>query len=187
MKKRMFDIVVALVASLVFVMPFIAIMLAVKASSKGPIFFWSLRVGQYNKLFMMPKFRTMRVETPEVATDLLRNPNQYLTAVGHFLRKTSLDELPQLISVFNGDMSIVGPRPALHNQLDLIEARRANGIEVLLPGITGWAQVNGRDKIDINKKVKLDSEYLGNQSTYLDIKIIGLTLLAVLGAKGISH
>jgi O-antigen biosynthesis protein WbqP len=187
MTKRMLDLLVVLIAIGPLAFPFLTIMLSIKASSKGPIFYWSKRVGQYDKLFVMPKFRTMKVGTPEVATDMLENPVQYLTPVGSFLRKTSLDELPQLISVLKGDMSVVGPRPALHTQVDLIEARRANGIDALLPGITGWAQVNGRDEIDLDEKIKLDREYLENQSISLDIKIMAKTILAVLSARSITH
>jgi O-antigen biosynthesis protein WbqP len=187
MTKRMLDLIVVFVSLCVLAFPILTIMLFIKASSKGPIFYWSKRFGRYNVFFMMPKFRTMKVGTPEVATDLLENPAQYLTPVGSFLRKTSLDELPQLICVLKGDMSVVGPRPALHTQVDLIEARSANGIDRLLPGITGWAQVNGRDEIGLDEKIKLDLEYLENQSRSLDIKIMARTILVVLSARSITH
>jgi len=187
MTKRMFDLLIVLVSGCALAFPFLAIMLLIKVSSRGPIFYWSKRVGQYGVVFLMPKFRTMRMETPEVATDMLENPGQYLTPIGSFLRKTSLDELPQLISVLKGDMSVVGPRSALHNQHDLIEARRLNGIDLLLPGITGWAKVNGRDKIELDEKVKLDREYLEKQNAYFDLKIIAMTGLAVISAKSITH
>ena len=159
----------------------------VKLTSSGPIVFWSDRVGQYNRIFRMPKFRTMQVNTPNVATHLLVGAGSYLTPVGGFLRKSSLDELPQLWSVFVGDMSFVGPRPALYNQEDLIAMRTERGVEVLVPGITGWAQVNGRDELDLTEKVNLDTQYLQKQSTGFDFYILFLTVLKVFRREGVSH
>lgn len=160
---------------------------AVRLTSPGPTLHWSERVGRNNRRFRMPKFRTMRVETPQVATHLMREPGRYLTPVGALLRKTSLDELPQLISVCKGDLSLVGPRPALFNQDDLIFLRTQCGVHRLLPGITGWAQVNGRDELEIPRKVQFDAEYMAMQSFALDLKIIGLTLWRVLRAEGVRH
>ena len=159
----------------------------VKATSAGHILYWSDRVGRHNVIFKMPKFRTMRVETPALATHLLPNPNQFLTTIGSFLRKSSLDELPQLWSILKGDMSFVGPRPALFNQEDLIALRTQSGVDKLLPGLTGWAQINGRDELPIPEKVKLDVDYLNNQSFWLDLKIIFLTFLRVLRRDGVQH
>tara|TARA_B100001093_G_scaffold119488_1_gene112142 strand:+ start:1035 stop:1598 length:564 start_codon:yes stop_codon:yes gene_type:complete len=187
MSKFAFDYIVAVFAAVIFTLPFLVITVAVKTSSEGPVFYWSKRVGKAGKFFMMPKFRSMRSGTPEVATDLLKNPDQYLTFVGSFLRRTSLDELPQLISVLKGEMSIVGPRPALYSQVDLISGRRAVGIDLLLPGITGWAQINGRDDISLSEKIQLDYEYLQHRNLWLDIKIIYLTALAVMSSRGVSH
>jgi len=187
MTKRFFDLVVAICAAIIFVVPFFVIIIAVKVSSKGPAFYWSKRVGKNSKYFMMPKFRTMRVGTPEIASDMLQNPHQYMTFIGPFLRKTSLDELPQLISVLKGYMSIVGPRPALHTQHDLIAERRAMQIDTLLPGITGWAQINGRDDIELGEKLEFDRVYLQKQNLLFDIKILLLTVLAVIGRSGVKH
>ena len=187
MSKFFFDYIVALAVAFIFALPFLVIIVAVKISSKGPVFYWSKRVGKNSEFFMMPKFRTMHIDTPEVATDVLQNPDQYVTSVGSFLRRTSLDELPQLISVLRGEMSIVGPRPALYNQVDLISERRAMGIDLLLPGITGWAQINGRDEVDLSTKLDLDNEYLQRQNIWLDIKIICLTILAVIYSRGVKH
>lgn len=187
MTKRFFDLVVAICAAVIFIVPFFAIIVAVKVSSKGPVFYWSKRVGQNSEYFMMPKFRTMHLGTPEIASDKLQNPDQHMTFVGPFLRRTSLDELPQLISVLKGNMSIVGPRPALHTQHDLIAKRRAMQIDTLLPGITGWAQINGRDDIELGKKLELDRVYLQNQNLLFDIKILFLTALAVIGCSGVTH
>lgn len=159
----------------------------VKFTSKGPIIFWSQRAGKNNQLFWMPKFRTMLIETPNVATHLLVGANQYLTPVGSFLRKSSLDELPQLWSVICGDMSFVGPRPALFNQSDLIELRTAVGVHSLTPGITGWAQINGRDELALSEKVSFDQEYLQRQSLAFDIHILWLTLIKVFRREGVSH
>jgi len=159
----------------------------VKSTSRGPALYWSNRLGQGNKLFKMPKFRSMRIDTPEVATNLLTDPNVYLTPVGSFLRKSSLDELPQLWSILIGDMSFVGPRPALFNQDDLINLRTKEGVHNLVPGITGWAQVNGRDELSILEKVKLDVEYLKRRTFGFDMWILWLTLLKVLNREGVSH
>lgn len=158
-----------------------------RLTSTGPILYWSNRVGRYNNIFRMPKFRTMLVDTPVVATHLLTDPKQFLTPVGSFLRKSSLDELPQLWSIINGDMSFVGPRPALFNQDDLVALRTQYGVDKLTPGLTGWAQINGRDELPIPDKVKLDMEYLNNQTFWLDIKIIFLTFLKVILRDGIQH
>lgn len=167
--------------------PLLLVYLLVILSSKGGALYWSDRVGKDNKIFKMPKFRTMLLNTPELATHLLKDPDSYLTVAGKFLRKTSLDELPQLYSILTGEMSFVGPRPALFNQKDLISLRTKSGIDGLTPGLTGWAQVNGRDEISIEEKVKLDTEYLNRKSFYFDLKIIALTFLRVLGSKGITH
>jgi O-antigen biosynthesis protein WbqP len=185
--KRAFDFCVSLMASMVFAIPLLIIALAVRISSPGPILFWSDRVGQNNRLFQMPKFRSMRIETPSVATHLLQNPNQWLTPIGSFLRRSSLDELPQLWCILKGDMSFVGPRPALFNQDDLIALRTDNGIHHLVPGLTGWAQVNGRDELPIPQKVALDAEYLRLKSFLFDLKILWMTALKVLIRDGVSH
>ena len=185
--KRFFDFTFAVSTLVFFAIPMICIALAVFFSSKGPVFFWSERVGLNGEIFKMPKFRTMLIDTPAVATHLLNNPDIYLSPIGGFLRRTSLDELPQLISVLKGDMSFVGPRPALFNQEDLIMLRQKLGVDKILPGITGWAQVNGRDKLTISKKVELDKEYLDNQSFMLDSKILWMTLLKVIQRDNVSH
>jgi len=160
---------------------------AVRFTSPGPALHWSKRVGKDNRLFLMPKFRTMRVDTPQVATHLLRQPGRYLTPIGAWLRKTSLDEMPQLVSVWKGDLSLVGPRPALFNQHDLIALRTRYGVDRLVPGITGWAQINGRDTLEIPRKVRYDAEYMAGQSPSLDLKIIMLTLWRVLKGEGVHH
>lgn len=185
--KRLFDVCLSLVVFLVLVMPLCLVWLAVRLTSKGPALYWSDRVGINNIIFKMPKFRTMQLNTPAVATHLLANPQSYLTPIGSFLRKSSLDELPQLWSIFIGDMSWVGPRPALFNQADLIELRTINGVHQLKPGLTGWAQINGRDEIPIPQKVQLDTYYLNHQSMVLDIKIIFLTGLKVLRREDVTH
>ncbi len=185
--KRLFDIVLVLIAILVFAAPMLLVALSVKLTSPGPMLYWSDRIGAGNKLFKMPKFRTMKVDTPAVATHLLNNPDQFLTPVGSLLRKTSLDELPQLWSIFVGDMSVVGPRPALFNQDDLVGLRTEAGVDKLLPGLTGWAQINGRDELPIPEKVKFDVYYLKNQSFWLDLRIILLTMKKVLYKEGIQH
>jgi len=187
MVKRIFDLILALVVTSIFFIPILLVGIVVRLSSPGPVLHWSKRYGQNNILFLMPKFRTMRIDTPEVATHLLENPTIYLTPIGSFLRKSSLDELPQIWCVWCNDMSFVGPRPALFNQNDLVELRTRHGVEALMPGITGWAQVNGRDELGIPSKVDLDVEYLQKKSLFLDIKILWLTVLAVLRSKGVSH
>lgn len=185
--KRMFDLVMSLGALLVFGVPMLIIAALVRLTSKGPALYWSERVGRNNCIFKMPKFRTMRVDTPAVATHLLGNPDQFLTPIGKFLRKSSLDELPQLLSILNGDMSIVGPRPALFNQDDLIDLRTLKKVHILTPGLTGWAQINGRDELLIPVKVGFDEFYLKNRSFALDLKIIFLTLFKVARSEGVSH
>ena len=185
--KRIFDLFfgVILLLSLLIIMLFIAIV--IRLTSKGPSLYWSDRVGKNNKIFKMPKFRSMLTDTPTVATHLLDNPDSCLSPIGGFLRRTSLDELPQLISVLKGDMSFVGPRPALFNQDDLIALRSEKGVDKLLPGITGWAQVNGRDELSIPDKVAFDVEYLTRQSFWFDMKILWMTFLKVIKRDGISH
>ena len=185
--KRFVDLILLLIALIFLSIPMLIVAIIVKLTSPGPIMFWSDRVGQYNRIFRMPKFRTMQVNTPNVATHLLVGAGSYLTPVGGFLRKSSLDELPQLWSVFVGDMSFVGPRPALYNQDDLIAMRTERGVEVLVPGITGWAQVNGRDELDLTEKVNLDTQYLQKQSTGFDLYILFLTVLKVFRREGVSH
>ncbi len=185
--KRVFDLVLALFVFVVLAIPMAIVALLVRLTSKGPALYWSQRIGQNNEIFLMPKFRSMRINTPQVATHLLTNPKAHLTPIGDFIRKSSLDELPQLLSVFSGDMSFVGPRPALFNQDDLVALRTAAGVHTLKPGITGWAQINGRDEIPIPDKVKLDEYYLKNQSFFFDLKIIFLTGFKVLLAKNVSH
>lgn len=185
--KRAFDLISTVILFLVLVIPMIIIALLVKITSKGPFFYWSDRVGVDNEIFKMPKFRTMRADTPAVATHLLNDPDAYLTPVGPFLRKSSLDELPQLWSVLKGDMSFVGPRPALFNQDDLIALRTEKGVHRLIPGITGWAQINGRDDIPIPKKVEFDAYYLNHRSFFLDLKILFLTFFKVTRAENVSH
>lgn len=190
MIKRLFDVLIVLVSLIVATPLTILTFLLVKLTSRGPALYWSQRIGQNNQLFNMPKFRSMKVGTPALATHILNqqnNPNQYLTIVGSFIRKTSLDELPQLWSVLVGDMSIVGPRPALFNQVDLIKLRTDVNVHMLKPGITGWAQVNGRDEISIPEKVTFDYYYLKNRSFWLDIYIIFLTVLKVINRDNISH
>lgn len=185
--KRFFDFFLALFVLAALILPISLVAILVKLTSIGPAFYWSDRVGRDNKIFKMPKFRTMRIDTPTVATHLLQDPAQYLTPIGGFLRKSSLDELPQLWSIIKGDMSFVGPRPALFNQDDLIALRTQYGVHKLLPGLTGWAQVNGRDELRISDKVQLDVEYLQRQSLWFDIKIIILTFVKVLRREGIQH
>ena len=187
MLKRTLDFCFALLAALVFILPFLLVALAVRLTSIGPVLYWSDRVGQANKIFSMPKFRTMQVDTPALATHFLPDPKQFLTPVGSFLRKSSLDEIPQLWSVLKGDMAIVGPRPALFNQHDLIKLRTEKGVHLLKPGITGWAQVNGRDELPIPDKVELDMDYMHKQSLLFDLKIIALTVVKVLCRDGIQH
>ena len=185
--KKIFDFVLAVLALVILIVPIALVALAVKLTSKGPAVYWSDRVGRHNVIFKMPKFRTMRVDTPAVATHLLDNPAQYLTPIGSFLRKSSLDELPQLWSILTGKMSFVGPRPALYNQSDLIALRTEHGVDKILPGLTGWAQVNGRDELPIPDKVALDVVYLNRQSFWFDCKILVLTFLKVVRRDGVTH
>ncbi|ASW04716.1 sugar transferase [Rhizobium sp. 11515TR] len=185
--KRLFDFLAALAAAIAFFIPILIVALAVRLTSPGPILYWSDRVGRKNKIFRMPKFRSMRTDTPAVATHLLKDPNIYLTPIGSFLRKSSLDELPQLWCILKGEMSIVGPRPALFNQHDLVALRTERGVDALLPGLTGWAQVNGRDELPIPEKVALDEDYLHRRSFLFDLKIIFLTVLKVVRRDGVAH
>ena len=185
--KRLFDLVLAILCTLVLAIPLGIVALLVLTTSPGPALYWSDRVGRHNRIFRMPKFRSMRVGTPAVATHLLTNPAAHLTPIGPFLRKSSLDELPQLWSILAGDMSFVGPRPALYNQDDLIELRTKLGVDKLVPGLTGWAQVNGRDELPIPDKVAFDAEYLQKQSFWLDIRILWLTALKVVRRDGVAH
>nr|WP_245590119.1 sugar transferase [Desulfobulbus elongatus] len=187
MLKRCFDLILAVIALVVLAVPMLVIALLVRLTSPGPVLYWSDRVGRNNVLFSMPKFRSMRVDTPAVATHLLDEPVRYLTPIGPFLRTTSLDELPQLWSVLAGDMSFVGPRPALFNQDDLIALRTARGVHALIPGVTGWAQINGRDELPIPEKVKLDVEYLHRRSFRFDLAILWLTLVRVCRRDGVAH
>jgi O-antigen biosynthesis protein WbqP len=185
--KRLFDLIIASVTLLLLLLPIIIIAILVRLTSAGPALYWSDRVGINNTIFRMPKFRSMKVDTPAMATHLLQDPKSALTPIGHFLRRTSLDELPQLWCILKEEMSFVGPRPALFNQDDLIELRTEQGVHVLLPGLTGWAQVNGRDELPIPQKVALDVEYLIKKSLSFDMKILGLTFLKVLRRDGVSH
>ncbi len=185
--KRLFDLLLATFAALVLAVPVIIVALLVRFTSRGPALYWSDRVGKHNHVFRMPKFRSMQMGTPAVATHLLNKPEAYLTPIGSFLRKSSLDELPQLWSIIKGDMSFVGPRPALFNQHDLIELRTRAGVHELLPGLTGWAQINGRDELPIPQKVLLDVDYLKKKSFWLDVKIIFLTAKRVLKRDNVSH
>ena len=185
--KRLLDLVLGLFVAGVLFVPIVVLIILVRLTSLGPALYWSDRVGQNNKIFKMPKFRSMKVGTPAVATHLLADPKAYLTPIGSFLRKSSLDELPQLWSILVGDMSFVGPRPALFNQHDLIDLRTRRNVHKLVPGLTGWAQVNGRDELPIPTKVELDAEYLQFQGFWFDIKILWLTFLKVVQRDGVSH
>ena len=185
--KRLFDILLATVATILLAVPILLVTVCVRLTSKGSAIYWSQRVGRNNRLFNMPKFRTMSIHTPAVATHLLANAKAYLTPIGSFLRKSSLDELPQLWSILKGDMSFVGPRPALYNQDDLIELRTQAGVHKLQPGLTGWAQINGRDELPISEKVKLDVEYMNRQSFVFDLYILWMTFLKVAKRDGVSH
>lgn len=185
--KRSFDLCVALVASVILALPVLVVAILVKVTSPGPALYWSDRFGRHNRIFKMPKFRSMRIGTPSVATHLMKDPSRYLTPIGGFLRKSSLDELPQLWSILVGDMSFVGPRPALFNQEDLIALRTGCGVHELIPGLTGWAQVNGRDELSIPKKVELDKEYLLQRSFMFDLRVLWLTVVKVLRRDGVSH
>ena len=185
--KRLIDLSLLVAATPFVVVPFVACAAAVRATSAGPVLHVSRRVGRGNRPFAMYKFRTMRIETPDVATHLLRDPAAYLTPVGAVLRRTSLDELPQLWNILKGDMSFVGPRPALHNQDDLVELRTRLGVHELVPGLTGWAQVNGRDDLPIPRKVELDAEYMTRQSIGMDVQILVLTAVKALRGEGVRH
>ncbi|MDH3867455.1 MAG: sugar transferase [Desulfobulbaceae bacterium] len=185
--KRLFDILLSCLLLLVFGIPILLVALMVKITSKGPALYTSDRVGIHNSIFKMYKFRTMKIDTPQVATHLMTNPNQYLTPIGNFLRKTSLDELPQLFNILKGDMSFVGPRPALFNQDDLVSLRTEKGIDSLVPGLTGWAQINGRDELPIPIKVGFDEYYYKNKSFLLDLKILFLTFVKVIRSEGVDH
>lgn len=185
--KRAIDFVLSLIACIIFLPLFFVLALVVKLTSRGPVLYWSDRVGRDNQIFSMPKLRTMRVDTPVVATHLLTDPDQYLTPVGGFLRRSSLDELPQLWCILRGNMSIVGPRPALFNQQNLIEMRTKHGVHAIRPGLTGWAQINGRDELPLQDKVLLDADYLRRQSVGFDAKVMLLTFIKVARRDGITH
>jgi O-antigen biosynthesis protein WbqP len=185
--KRLFDLILAVIALMILTVPLCLVAVAVKFSSKGPVLYWSDRVGKNNRLFGMPKFRSMRTDTPALATHLLSKPEQYLTPIGSFIRKTSLDEIPQLWSILSGDMSFVGPRPALFNQQDLIDLRTRHGVHTLVPGLTGWAQVNGRDELSIEDKVRFDAEYLSRRSLGVDVGILWKTFTQVAKREGVTH
>ena len=185
--KRVFDFVIAVVMLVLLLIPIFLVAIGVRATSKGPVLYWSARVGRGNLIFKMPKFRTMRSDTPQLATHLMIDPDEYLSLIGTFLRRTSLDELPQLFSILKGEMSFVGPRPALFNQDELIALRADQGVNNLMPGLTGWAQVNGRDTLPIPEKVALDVEYMERQSLWFDMKILWLTVLKVVRRDGVSH
>ena len=185
--KRLFDLLLGIVLFLLLVIPMFLAAFAVRASSKGPALYWSDRIGQGNEIFRMPKFRTMRLDTPAVATHLMSDPDAFLYPIGRFLRRSSLDEFPQLWSILKGDMSFVGPRPALYNQDDLIALRSERGLDQLLPGVTGWAQVNGRDELSIHDKVALDVEYMERRSFWFDMRILWMTFLKVVKRDGVSH
>lgn len=185
--KRIFDLILGFFLLFFLAVPMLIIAISIRLTSKGAALYWSDRVGRNNVIFSMPKFRSMKIDTPIVATHLINDPDQHLTSIGGFLRRTSLDEIPQLYSIIKGDMSFVGPRPALFNQDDLIALRTKYGVHKMLPGLTGWAQINGRDELPIKDKVKLDLEYLQNQSFLFDLKIIWLTFLKVIKRDGISH
>ena len=185
--KRLFDVLLAFMATIFLSVPIVLVAICVLMTSKGPALYWSDRVGRYNIIFSMPKFRTMRTDTPAVATHLLNDPDQWLTPIGPFLRKSSLDELPQLWSILKGDMSFVGPRPALYNQDDLIELRTQAGVHQLQPGLTGWAQINGRDELPIADKVKFDMEYMQRKSFLFDLYILWMTFLKVIHRDGVTH
>lgn len=185
--KRIFDLILVVAGGIFLLVPLVFVALAVRLTSKGPVLYWSDRVGRNNRIFRMPKFRSMRIDTPVVATHLLADPEAWLTPIGSFLRTSSLDELPQLWCILRGDMSFVGPRPALFNQDDLIGLRMAKGVHVLVPGLTGWAQINGRDELPIPQKVALDEEYLRQYSMLLDLKIIALTIVKVAKRESVTH
>ena len=185
--KRLFDLILATILIIVLSVLILFIILAIRLTSKGPALYWSDRIGFDNSTFKMPKFRSMKIDTPQVATHLVSNPEKFLSPIGGFLRQTSLDELPQLLSILKGDMSFVGPRPALYNQDNLITLRSDHGLHKLIPGLTGWAQVNGRDDLSIPEKVLLEVEYMHKKSFWFDLKILWLTFLKVINGKGVSH
>lgn len=185
--KRSIDLFLSLIAVTLLLIPCLLVWMVVRLTSPGPALYWSERVGRHNHIFRMPKFRSMRIDTPAIATHLMTCPEEYLTPIGSFLRKSSLDELPQLWSILKGDMSFVGPRPALFNQNDLIVLRTEKGVHELVPGLTGWAQVNGRDELPIPQKVQLDAEYLHRRSLLFDLKILWMTALKVFSRDGVSH
>jgi O-antigen biosynthesis protein WbqP len=185
--KRLFDLVMGFVLIVLLNIPMLLIAFAVRFTSKGPVLYWSDRVGKDNVIFKMPKFRSMRVDTPALATHLMTDPETFLTPIGSFLRSSSLDECPQLFSVLKGDMSFVGPRPALFNQHDLIAFRTEKGVNKLIPGLTGWAQINGRDELPIREKIALDVEYFDRRSFWFDMKILWMTALKVVRRDGVSH
>ena len=185
--KRLFDLLLCLLSLVIFSFVMIPISITIRLTSKGQILYWSDRVGKNNRIFEMPKFRTMHINTPVMATHKMTNPNEFLTHIGGFLRKNSLDELPQLFSILKGDMSFVGPRPALFNQDDLIALRTKNGVNMLVPGLTGWAQVNGRDELPIPEKVAMEVEYMERQTFLFDMRILWMTLLKVVRKDGVSH
>lgn len=185
--KRLLDIILVLFTAPVFLLLALGVAVLIRLTSPGPVLYWSDRIGRNNKIFRMPKFRSMSIDTPALASHLISDPQAYLTPAGSFLRKSSLDELPQLWSILKGDMSFVGPRPALFNQNDLIALRTEFGVHELVPGLTGWAQVNGRDELPIPEKVKLDTEYLHRRSLVFDLKILGMTIIKVLSKSGVSH
>lgn len=185
--KRLFDLILVTILIMILSVPMLFIMLAIRLTSKGPALYWSDRVGFANSIFKMPKFRSMKIDTPEVATHLMSNPEEFFSPIGRFLRRTSLDEFPQLFSILKGDMSFVGPRPALFNQDDLIALRSENDLDKIMPGLTGWAQVNGRDELSIPEKVALEVEYMQKKSFWFDLKILWMTLLKVINNQGVSH
>ena len=185
--KRLFDLLMCSIVIIILAMPMLVIYMAVISSSKGPGIYWSKRIGKNNKIFEMPKFRSMKLNTPDKASHLISDPSDFITPIGNFLRRYSLDELPQLFSVLKNEMSLIGPRPALFNQNELIQLRTQKGVDKLLPGVTGWAQVNGRDELSIRKKVELDLEYLVKKSMLFDLRIIWMTLLKVISKDGVAH
>ena len=185
--KRLFDFVLVFILATIMLVPIGFVALLVRLTSQGPVLYWSNRIGLNNKIFKMPKFRTMRLDSPAVATHLMSDPDTFLSPIGGFLRRTSLDELPQLFSILSGDMSFVGPRPALFNQYDLVSQRTEKGVNQLMPGLTGWAQVNGRDELSIPEKVALDAEYLERRSFWFDMRILWMTFLKVVKRDGVSH
>tara|TARA_B100000787_G_C16166465_1_gene284137 strand:- start:21 stop:581 length:561 start_codon:yes stop_codon:yes gene_type:complete len=185
--KRLFDLLMCSIVIIILAMPMLVIYMAVISSSKGPGIYWSKRIGKNNKIFEMPKFRSMKLNTPDKASHLISDPSDFITPIGNFLRRYSLDELPQLFSVLKNEMSLIGPRPALFNQNELIQLRTQKGVDKLLPGVTGWAQVNGRDELSIPKKVELDLEYLVKKSMLFDLRIIWMTLLKVISKDGVAH